>query len=158
LRGAVAFDDTKYSGGNIACTTYETTTLTCPNNPVAGYESINGQQAIESPRLKYSLNVDYASKIPGSDVGYSANVDWTWQSRVYYELGDDPLSSQGAYGLLNASVGLQGKQWELQLFAKNLTNKLYFSYMNNIAILGMPIGYFSRDFQRYGGLRVTYHF
>jgi iron complex outermembrane receptor protein len=63
--------------------------------------------------------------------------------------------------MLNASVGFRGGRdhnWEVQLFAKNLTNKLFYSYMNNIGILGRPIGYVTRDYQRYGGLRLTYRF
>ena len=158
LRAAVAYDDTAYSGANIGCTTYQTVSRTCPNNPTAGVQSINGQQAVESPKVKYSLNSRYTNTLPGSDLNYFVNVDWTWQSGVYYELGDDPISRQSPYGLLNASVGLQGRKWEIQLYGKNLTNKLFYSYMNDIGILGEPVGYLSRDFQRYGGVKLTYRY
>jgi iron complex outermembrane receptor protein len=160
LGGAFVYDDTAYSGFNYTCNSTQLAGGTCPNDPAPGFQSINGQQAIESPKIKYSLSGDYADTLPGSRIGYYAQLDWTWNSAVYYELGQDPISREPSHGLLNASVGFKGEQdrWEMQLFAKNLTNKLFYSYMNDVGVIGRPIGYLSRDFQRYGGVRLTYRF
>jgi iron complex outermembrane receptor protein len=160
LGGAFVYDDTAYSGFNYTCNSTQLAGGTCPNDPAPGFQSINGQQAIESPKIKYSLSGDYADTLPGSRIGYYAQLDWTWNSAVYYELGQDPISREPSHGLLNASVGFKGEQdrWEIQLFAKNLTNKLFYSYMNDVGVIGRPIGYLSRDFQRYGGVRLTYRF
>jgi iron complex outermembrane receptor protein len=160
LGGAFAYDDTAYSGFNYTCNTTQLASGTCPNYPSPGFQSINGQQAIESPKIKYSLSSDYANMWPGTHIGYYAHVDWTWNSAIYYELGQDPISREPSHGLLNASVGFKGEQdkWEIQLFAKNLTNKLFFTAMNNVGTIARPTGYLSRDFQRYGGVKVTFRF
>lgn len=158
LSGAFAYDDTAYSGFNYTCNSTQLGTGTCPNTPAPGFQSIDGQQAIESPKIKYSVSGNYSGTFPGSSIGYYAQLDWTWNSAVYYELGQDPISREPAHGLLNGSLGFKGSKWEVQLFAKNLTNRLFYSYMNNVAVIGRPIGYLSRDFQRYGGVKLTYHY
>jgi iron complex outermembrane receptor protein len=160
LGGAFVYDDTAYSGFNFTCNTTQLATGTCPNYPSPGFQSINGQQAIQSPKIKYSLSSDYADTLPGTHVGYYAQVDWIWNSAIYNELGQDPISREPSHGLLNASVGFKGEQdkWEIQFFGKNLTNNLFYSYMNDVAVIARPLGYLSRDFQRYGGVKVTFRF
>jgi iron complex outermembrane receptor protein len=49
-------------------------------------------------------------------------------------------------------------RWELQLFGKNLTNKFYYSSRIDIPVIGQPIGFLPRDFQRYGGGRIIVRF
>jgi len=158
LSGAFAYDATAYSGFNYTCNSTQLGNGTCPNTPAPGFQSINGQQAIESPKIKYSVSGNYSGTLPGSSIGYYAQLDWTWNSAVYYELGQDPISREPAHGLLNSSVGFKADKWEIQFFAKNLTNKLFYSYMNDVAVIARPIGYLSRDFQRYGGVKLTYHY
>jgi iron complex outermembrane receptor protein len=158
--GAIAYDQTAYSGFNFTCNSTQLASGTCPNYPAAGLQSLNGQQAIEAPKIKYSLNANYSDRLPGASIGYYLQLDWTWNSAIYYELGQDPISREPAHGLLNASLGIRGKNdnWEVQFFGKNLTDKLFYNYMNDIGILGTPIGYLTRDFHRYGGVRLTYRF
>jgi iron complex outermembrane receptor protein len=162
LRLAVgsAYDKASYAGFHYVCTSTQLATSTCPNDPTPGFQDITGQQAIQSPRWKYSLSGDYSSRFPGSDLGYYLHVGWTWTDSIYYELGQDPVSREPAHGLLDASVGLKGPndRWEIQAFGKNLTNRFYYSNLNNVAVVGRPIGYLSRDFTRYGGVRLTYRF
>jgi hypothetical protein len=50
------------------------------------------------------------------------------------------------------------KENSQRLFAKNLANKLYYAYMDDVAIIGQPIGYLPCDYQRYGGLMLTYRY
>jgi iron complex outermembrane recepter protein len=160
LGAALAYDQTAYSGFNFTCNSTQLAGGTCPNYPIPGFQSLNGQQAIEAPKIKYSLSGNYSDMLPGTDLGYYLQLDWTWNSAVYYELGQDPISREPAHGMLNAGLGLRGRddRWELQFFGKNLTNRLFYNYMNDIGILGQPIGYLTRDFKRYGGMRLTYRF
>jgi outer membrane receptor protein involved in Fe transport len=62
--------------------------------------------------------------------------------------------------MLNASVGLKGPddRWEIQAFGKNLTNDFYYANLNDVAVVGRPIGYMSRDFNVYGGVKLIYRF
>jgi iron complex outermembrane receptor protein len=160
LTGALAYDDATYAGFNYVCNSTQLATNTCPNNPTAGFQSINGQQAIESPKIKYSMGANFADNLPGSRISYFAQVDWTWNSAIYYELGQDPLSREPGHGMLNAGVGFRGSdgKWAVQFFGKNLTNQFFYADLNNVAVIGRPIGYLTRDFQRYGGVRLTYNY
>jgi iron complex outermembrane receptor protein len=62
--------------------------------------------------------------------------------------------------MLNAGVGFRGSdgKWAVQFFGKNLTNQFFYADLNNVAVIGRPIGYLTRDFQRYGGVRLTYNY
>ena len=160
LNAAVDYDDAHYGNFYYICNSTQLAAGRCPNNPVAGFQNIEGQQAIGSPKVKYSLGAAFEDTLPQTPVRYSLEVDWTWNSAIYYELGADPISREPDHGTLNASVGFkgQGDRWQVQFFGKNLTNQLYFSSLSNVALDGRPIGYLNRDFQRYGGVRVTYRY
>jgi iron complex outermembrane receptor protein len=155
-----AYDKATYAAFHYVCNSTQLATGTCPNNPSAGFQDITGQQAIQSPLWKYSVSGDYSTGFPNSNLSYYLQVNWTWTSAIYYELGQDPLSREPAHGLLNASAGLKGPgdRWEIQAFGKNLTNNFYYANLNDVAVVGRPIGYMSRDFTVYGGIRLIYRF
>jgi iron complex outermembrane receptor protein len=154
-----AYDKATYAGFHYVCTSTQLRSGSCPNDPTAGFQDITGQQAIQSPKWKYSVSGEYSNSLTGS-LSYYVQASWTWTDAIYYELGQDPLSREPSRGILNASFGLRGRddRWELQLFGKNLTNHFYYSNLNDVAIVGQPLGYLARDFARYGGLRLTYRY
>jgi iron complex outermembrane recepter protein len=160
VTAALAYDDATYSGLNYVCNSTQLATTTCPNTPTRGFQNITGQQAIEAPKFKYSVGAHYADTFPDSNFRYYADVNWTWNSSIYYELGQDPLSREPGHGMLNASLGFRGPgdKWGVQIFGKNLTNEFFYADLNNVAIIGRPIGYLTRDFQRYGGVRLTFRY
>lgn len=155
-----AYDKATYAGFHYTCNSTQLATNTCPNDPTPGFQNITGQQAIQSPLWKYSVSSDYSSRFPMGDLKYYLQVGWTWTDSIYYELGQDPISREPAHGMLNATVGLKGlnDRWEIQAFGKNLTDRLYYSNLNDVPVIGRPIGYTPRDFARYGGVRLTYRF
>jgi hypothetical protein len=59
--------------------------------------------------------------------------------------------------MLNASLTFRGRddRWAVQVFGKNLTNELFFASLSDVALDGRPFGYLTRDYQRYGGVRLT---
>lgn len=158
LNAALAYNDASYAGFNYRCNSTQIASGKCPNTPVAGFQNINGQQAIQSPKIKYSLGGNYSDTFSGSDISYYVQANWTWNSAIYYELGQDPISREPSHGILNASVGLKGlgDRWEVQLFGKNLLDKLFYSNLTDFPLDGLPMGYLSRDFKRYVGVRLTY--
>jgi len=87
-------------------------------------------------------------------------VNWTWMSSIQHQLGDDPVTREPSRGSLGASVGIKplNGRWEIQLFGKNLTNEHYYTYLYNIATIGSPFGFIPRDFDRYGGVKLTYRY
>jgi iron complex outermembrane recepter protein len=160
LGASAAFNHAFYLGFPFVCNSTQLATGTCPNSPAAGFQNIRGQQAVGSPRWKYALTGDYEDQLAGTQMRFYSQLSWTWTDSVQYQLGDDPLTREPSHGMLNATLGLKGSgdRWDLQLFGKNLTNKFYYSNLLDVAILGQPIGFLSRDFRAYGGVRLTYHF
>jgi iron complex outermembrane recepter protein len=58
-------------------------------------------------------------------------ADYAYRSAAYLnlEIPNDPLTTQGGYGLLNARVTLRslGRGWSVAAFGTNLTDKHYFT-------------------------------
>ena len=157
LNSGIAYDDATYAGFGYLCNSTQNATGTCPNDPVPGIQNVRGQQAIGAPKVKYLVGGNYSDNLPQSSISYSLQVDWSWNSKIYYELGADPVSLEPSHGMLNASLTFRGRddRWAVQVFGKNLTNELFFAALSNVALDGRPIGYLTRDYQRYGGVRLT---
>jgi hypothetical protein len=50
-------------------------------------------------------------------------------------------------------------RWQATLYGRNLTNEFYYSFNTEVAgFIGRQLSTVSRDFQRYGGITVTYRF
>ncbi|BBB62400.1 hypothetical protein UNDKW_4127 [Undibacterium sp. KW1] len=79
-------------------------------------------------------------------------TDFSWQSKVQYDLFQSATTIQGSVGLWNASVALAAPEngWRLALIAKNLGDKSYaINLVNgtNTVTRAVP-----RDDQRYFGV------
>lgn len=157
LSGSVAYNDATYGTYAYRCNPRQTATSTCPNYLATGFQNIEGNPALTSPKWKYSLAADYTGNVTSS-LSYFLHTDFVWSDAVQYSLDNDPLTREPGHGLLNASVGVRGGNWEVQLFGKNLTNRFYYSNLGDLAILGAPLGNLSRDYKRYGGLRLVVHY
>jgi iron complex outermembrane receptor protein len=128
----------------------------CP--PAAAVScNINGQPLPYSPDWKGNLRGRYTMPVGGT-FAMDLNVDYSWQSKVQYDLTQSPDAIQPAYGILNASIGLahSAQGWRVSLLAKNLANKSYASFLQNS---GTNINrYVPRDDQRYFGVNARYEF
>ena len=84
-------------------------------------------------------------------------VDGTWQSKVNFDLAQQPDSVQDAYGILNASIGLASTAgWRVALVGKNLTDESYATFIQSS---GNHINrYVPRDDRRYWGVTARYDF
>jgi iron complex outermembrane receptor protein len=58
-----------------------------------------------------------------------ARADYKWQSEIYFDLFNNPLNTQGTYGLLNAalSIGTLDASWTLTAFIRNAFDERYVS-------------------------------
>jgi len=65
------------------------------------------------------------------------DVHYAWRDKFYFSEFNDPLRSQGAYGLLDMSLAWQSPtgRWRLFAFVDNLTNKLVIESMNVVSPL-----------------------
>ncbi|ATE64717.1 TonB-dependent receptor [Rhizorhabdus dicambivorans] len=154
LSAGVAYNDATYGSFPYVCNPAQTATGTCPNYIQAGFQNIKGHRALVSPEWKYNLGMDYSGEFR-SGLSYYLRTDWVWSSKIQYSLDNNPLTQERSHGMLNASVGLRSDHWEVQIFAKNLTNDFYYSNLNSLSVIGAPLGYIPRDYKRYGGAKLT---
>ncbi len=80
-----------------------------------------------TPRWKGSLGIQYAIPLGGLGV-LTPRADYTYQSIVYNDSQNVPISAQGGYGLLDAHLTWDAPHgnWQASLYAYNLTGKLYY--------------------------------
>ena len=158
LEGDLAYIDPKYSG-NVFVGCYPT--QTAAQGCVGGRTSIDGVQTLKSQKLRYTLGATYQNDLPGMPFGITAHVGFNYFSKTRYQVAPDPLAVQPGYGLLDASLSLDGRsnRWQLQFFGKNLTNKLHYAYLSNVDnTISRISGFLPRDYKRYGGVRLKYNF
>lgn len=105
---------------------------TVNGEPVAvGSQNLQGNILTQAPKWQYSLSGQYTFPI-SSSLGITPRIDYKWQSRVYFDIYNHPLNSQGAYGLLNASLWIAPPSgaWSLTAWVRNAFDKRYISQAN----------------------------
>ena len=146
------------------CFTNQTAAQGCINSQ----QNLSGKSLPNAPRWSGDLNSEYERLVFGKTSAFVA-VAYRWQSRVIFNLLQDPDSVQDAYGIFNLSTGLETEHWKVTAFVNNLFDNHYAlnkgraaSY--NIAPYTAP--FFrdainwtpARDSFRYEGLRISMFF
>jgi iron complex outermembrane receptor protein len=149
---------------NASCFGNQTVAQGC----VGGQQDLSGKPLFNAPKWNFSLNGQYDFPLNVSDWRGFVSSSYRWQSRVVYNLLQDPDSVQTAYGLFGMAVGAQNDRWKLSLFGNNLFDKSYAltrgrNSIFNISQTAIPptdsIGWTpARDSERYFGLRLTAFF
>ncbi|MFG1361011.1 TonB-dependent receptor [Xanthobacter pseudotagetidis] len=79
---------------------------------------------------KYSLSLSAQYTRPlTAQLNGIARVDWNWRSSFYFDV--DNTIEQEAYGIVNARLGVEAKDWSLYLVALNLLNQEYYTVATN---------------------------
>jgi len=113
-----------------------------------------------TPKHKVSATAEYARSLGAENGDLRLGVNYTYQTSYRNLDVLDPDVRVPAYGLLNLSAGwerIMGTPIDLELYARNVTNKLY--------VIGMGNYYYSLGFttnvygepRMFGG-SLTYHF
>lgn len=75
---------------------------------------------------KYSLSLSAQYTRPlTAQLNGVARVDWNWRSSFYFDV--DNTIEQGAYGIVNARLGVEAKTWSVYLVALNLFDQDYYT-------------------------------
>ncbi|OYW58818.1 MAG: hypothetical protein B7Z30_08005 [Rhizobiales bacterium 12-68-15] len=74
-------------------------------------------------RYSLSLSAQYTAPLTAQLNGV-ARVDWNWRSAFYFDV--DNTIEQDAYGIVNARLGVEAKNWSLYLVALNLFDQDYY--------------------------------
>ncbi|MFT3905604.1 MAG: TonB-dependent receptor [Steroidobacteraceae bacterium] len=134
----------------------------CSSNDggVSYVQDLSGTAMPNSP--KWKLYGDVQQLVPVGSAGYHLVLDGNYAYRTKAQMLPDnnPNSIQGAFGILNLSVGLRSadEKWTLTAFCDNVTNKVYYvdvedfwsaPWSSTSTVIAQP----ARDAQRYGGVR-----
>jgi len=77
-----------------------------------------------TPEWTVTLSGQY--EIPFRNLGnLIGRADYAYKTKIYYQPVNDPLSTQGGYGLLNSRLTFAhiSDNWEVSVFGTNLTDK-----------------------------------
>jgi iron complex outermembrane receptor protein len=133
----------------------------CYMDPASGAEIANYADVAlpNSPKWTYGLHGSYEHPV-GQNLKFDASAIWSWRSSTF-TTPSDPNSVTGAYGLLNANLGL-GKDngaWRVGLYARNLLNKrFYAAYALPTINTNGYVRYVSPDAFRTVGVNVSLKF
>lgn len=134
LGGMYTYTDSEYDKG---------TTLV---NGAGDVVDISGQQLNRTPQEKYNINGEYVHALPGGGE-LRARADWRWTDFNRQDIFADQ-SNQPSFGIMDARLAWisAGGNWEVSLWAKNLTDKDYIAHSyvvgpGTIAVFGPPRTY-----------------
>jgi iron complex outermembrane receptor protein len=175
---ATAFGDFTLNGGgaynkaridnfpNANCFFLQTVAEGCVNN----VQNLSGKPLFNAPKFNFAMNGQYDFGLPfaSSDWRGFVSANYRWQSKVYFNLLQDPDSLQEAYGLFGMSLGAQTDRLKLTFFGNNLFDKSYALTRGRSAVFNLnrtsatPTDAVSwtpgRDSERYFGVRLSAYF
>lgn len=93
-----------------------------------GAQDLQDNVLPQAPKWQFSTSAQYVFPI-SSTLQITAHADYKWQSRVYFDIYNNPLNAQDSYGLLNASLGIGSsrKGWSLTGWVRNAFDTRYIS-------------------------------
>ncbi|MEM1137641.1 MAG: TonB-dependent receptor, partial [Bacteroidota bacterium] len=103
-----------------------------------------GNEQGYSPHWNGNISANYEHKI-GNKLTFFTGLDYIFQSDMYFD--PENAIEQEAYALLNGRLGIGFRKLEATVWAKNITDKIYYSYGygvglgNSFASYGLPRTY-----------------
>jgi iron complex outermembrane receptor protein len=148
---------------NAPCYTNQTLAQGC--RPVGGsnFQDLSGKSLANSPKFKYSLAGAYDVALPSLPFDGFVTAEYTHQSAVMLDLLGTPISRQKAYGVVNASIGVTGREednYRVALFVNNLFDQHYASSLGytGASNAGAVAQLLPRNSKRYVGIRARVGF
>jgi iron complex outermembrane recepter protein len=128
---------------NATLVTAEEATLP-PGSPytMVSYPAVPGGQLPFAPRNKITGGADYQFPVPQAVGAISVGVNYTWTAAMNISAANAPYAGLPGYGLLGANAywnGVFGSRIDLQFFATNLTNKVYYNDLE--PLFDSPFGF-----------------
>lgn len=106
-----------------------------------------GNRMIFSPESTYNIGAQITVPLAGSHEFYG-RVEYRWQDTFFYDPANNPVNTQGDYGLLSGAMGVKTIDGRLgfELYGKNLTDELYTTHVipflgDRFATYGPPATY-----------------
>ncbi len=85
----------------------------------------SGNYLTRNPKHKVVVSPSY--RIPvASRINVTAAADYTYESKIYDGISNDPLETRPSKSLIDARVVFDStREWQLSIWGKNLTNEIY---------------------------------
>ncbi len=100
-----------------------------PGEPAS---AIDGQDLPFTPDSKYTITGRYGFELLG--LQSTAQLNYAYTDAMWNDIFLSNREKMDSYGLLNASLRVEGNGWHASLFAENLTDKVAELYINSIDI------------------------
>ncbi|MHA4871882.1 TonB-dependent receptor [Duganella sp. PWIR1] len=152
------------SFANAPCYPGQTAAQGCYAVGTGTAQDLAGKTLANAPRLKLNFGATLDFPLTEGGWGGTANLNYQYQSKVNFDLFQNPLAGQAGYGVVNGSLAFSSpeRQWKITLFGNNLLNKSYTtSIFDNAGLFGgqhVLTQILPRNAQRYLGVRVKYEF
>lgn len=166
LNAGIAYVDAKYDDYPRA-NCYGTQTAAQGCNPAANglpsYQSLTGKRLNNAPQWKGNLGLEKRLRF---DLPFdiTLNGSYVYQTKVIFDPNMNPYASQDAYGVLNigATISDHDDRYSATVFVNNALDEHYLigatdqssRWGNKLAIMGN----WSRDAERYAGIRLNVKF
>ena len=108
-----------------------------PNSATGITKDYSGNKIIFNPNVTSFLALQYNYQLQKSKAGLSlfARGEWRYVGKYYFDYYNQ--TSQDPYSLLNTRVGLTSNRFDVALWVRNLTDKRYVTYGNQLP--SMPL-------------------
>jgi iron complex outermembrane receptor protein len=125
-----------------------------------GAVDVSGNDLNAAPAHKLNAAVQYFQSIDEGTFSY--RLEYFWQDKSYFTAFNENISSQGAYGLVNARINYTplDESWEFQIYGENLDNKDYSTSSREFPAGAPTNSGVTKDINapRTFGARLTYNF
>jgi iron complex outermembrane receptor protein len=148
---------------NAPCYTNQTVAQGCRPVGGANFQDLSGKGLANAPKFKYSLAGVYDVEMPSLPFDGFVTAEYTHQSAVMLDLLGTPISRQKAYGVVNASLGVAGRDeanYRVALFVNNLLDEHYAASLGytGSSNAGAVAQLLPRNSRRYFGIRARMGF
>ncbi|SNR94804.1 MULTISPECIES: TonB-dependent receptor [unclassified Azospirillum] len=125
-------------------------------------QDLAGKPLANAPKFMFNTSAAYDIALESLPFDGFVTLDYRYQSKVNFDLTQNPLYVQKAYGIFNGSIGIKGAgdAYRITLFVNNLFDKHYASNVSGL-VGGPPTAVgqvLSRNSRRYFGIRANYNF
>ncbi|MEM6681240.1 MAG: TonB-dependent receptor [Pseudomonadota bacterium] len=100
-------------------------------------EDLGGNRRAFNPLWTFTGQARYA-KFIGDDKQFIGSLDWSWRSSQFLEVNNQPSNEIDAYWVLNGRAALEFSEgkYALAVWARNLTDTEYVTYLNDLPAFG----------------------
>ncbi len=165
ISGGVTWLDARFDGvGNGPCYAGQTLAQGCMPVGSGGafVQDLDGKPFMNAPRWRTTLGARYDAPLTARTDLY-LQLDYRWQDAVLFDISQNPVMTQRAYGIADASAGLifADGRIELGLFVHNLADRRYAANIMAVSTAGGANAYAQQlpaDFRRQAGVSLRMDF